>query len=333
MYTLALALLLLQSQHDPGQDDWFEIPVFAVQEVELSGGSWMAVDNWKTASDDLCVGAKTKEPFALVVSVTNFNEFYGECVDLRLRRSAGGIKAEVASHWNTDVGPPFSGTYLDLHGQVLIESRTERESLRLAFRLHAIERRFTEASPVVIEGRVELSHAAPSWLADALTPPEPLHATLADDLQVISSAWPDGTLRSRGRVDGTGRRHGRWTTWYADGTKETEAVFRHGEREGEWESFRPDGAPFESGQVKGGMRDGTWIERSRITPSTGTFAFTASGPYAGGKKQGTWVEQWENGCLKARGDYEGGSRVGFWAYWNVDGSLRGFRVEEPLPRH
>lgn len=294
-------------------DDWTPVPAFVVDELPLARGSWKREYGWTKSGEELGLQAQVLEDGALEVFVDDRGGFSGLPLSFRLRATpAGYVSVQARSSWNADVGPPFSGLTLDLHGGVRIERRAAGAGapLRLAFRLHGVEDE--SLGPVVTEGALELvppvwdgACLEPAWVEPLVDPPPHLLAELT---------WHgrDGELLARGRVDEHGRRHGAWETFYANGRVQTACEFRSGERDGLWKSFQEDGQPFEQGRLVRGVRQGEWIAFELLDGRTSV----ERGLFVDGQKEGEWVTTWSNGTVRLRGRYEHGEEVGLWtSFW------------------
>lgn len=341
---IALPVAIAPSQAEracaPGQDDWSDLPAYVVSDLDDGEGSWLATDERKWPAEKLRVERKLVEPLVLEVHVTSSTGCSAEFLQVRLACSAEGrLSAKARSTWSTHIGGVASVLHRDLHGPVLLApgSPGEREPPRLAFRVHGIENWGCGPHPVVVSGCVELSELPWPTLAPA---PLPEHATEDLDhgpLEEVTSTWPDGTIRARGRLDTDGRRHGLWTTWHPNGAKESEAHFRHGERDGPWASFLAKERPFQVGTLRNGLEEGPWTERVGDS--------VASGNYVEGRKSGEWethehgrlirretyengilsgpqTSWWPNGNKRSEGRWRNGWPEGQSLYWNEDGSLK-----------
>jgi hypothetical protein len=89
-----------------------------------------------------------------------------------------------------------------------------------------------------------------------------------------------------------GRPSGEWTSWYADGTKRSHALY---------------GGPDELCEMTFWHANG---------------ALSARGPARDGVREGEWTYWHENGVTASRGRYERALREGEWSFWSEDGALR-----------
>jgi len=84
-------------------------------------------------------------------------------------------------------------------------------------------------------------------------------------------------------------RHGRFTTFYENGSKEYEVRFKKGKEEGEYICMHDNGKE------------------------------KAKGNYAGGKETGDWIYYYDNGQVKGQGKYFAGKYNGDWTWYFEDG--------------
>ncbi len=73
---------------------------------------------------------------------------------------------------------------------------------------------------------------------------------------LLEGNYPDGTQKFRVEVDAEGKKEGKETWWYPDGTKKYEAVNADGFRSGPFQAWYANGNPWYSGEEKQGRLDG-----------------------------------------------------------------------------
>jgi len=343
----------------PERSDWIDVPAFAVEAIDLASGSWMARDGHERRGEELFVLGRVAASGTLEVLASDFDGLWG--VDLLLRVTIDGmgrVTVEASSSWHTGVGSHLGGPIVDLHGDVRIEERTAETAgpLRMGFRLAGIQaNRGQASSPVLLEGGLEVAIAepetrpvvsAPGWSPPLMLPrPEPA------DLREVSMRWPDGTRRTHGWVDTTGRRQGVWNTWYANGNPQSRSTFMGGERNGSWCSYNTRGSVYEQGLFIFGRRAGAWskygwghdrlsehghyVQGQKQGEWTEYYAdgrsVRARGVFEEGSKTGPWTAWWPNGNKQSKVSYQRGYPVGAWDFWNEDGSLKETRLQTLPP--
>ena len=109
-------------------------------------------------------------------------------------------------------------------------------------------------------------------------------------------------------------RHGVEREWYSSGQLHWEREFADGEPTGRWSSYYPDGT----------RESETWPGPDP-TPRTTTWwhsngAVSSTGPSVRGVRHGHWTSYYSDGALESEGEYVAGRREGQWAFWNQDGS-------------
>ena len=102
--------------------------------------------------------------------------------------------------------------------------------------------------------------------------------------------WWDAKPAILGRT-GRDERHGRWISWFKNGQKQVEGIYKHGIQNGQF----------------------TWWY------SNGQKAL--EGNYQAGKQSGAWIWWHRNGQKSAHGFYEGGTPTGRWSQWKNNGKL------------
>ena len=177
-----------------------------------------------------------------------------------------------------------------------------------------------------------------------------------------TETWPSGAKKAEYEValdeHGAEEKHGRFRSYYEDGTLESEGAFEHGQqsgawilyhpngakaaagnyadslRSGAWETFFPDGAPESKGGYVRGAMDGRWS----FWRADGTKDLVASGIYrlevyrskedarvyrgyfVDNRRQGTWTSAWPDRSVQLDGRFEAGVRVGPWTFRHPDGT-------------
>jgi len=95
---------------------------------------------------------------------------------------------------------------------------------------------------------------------------------LEDGLQVVSEAWPDGTLRRSGLLQG-GAMQGYWLVQHRNGQARVQGAFENGVIAGTWIMFDAKGDRLALGEVAGGRPTGDWS----VWSATGEGIWSASG--------------------------------------------------------
>jgi len=350
MPVILLLLVLHQGlvKATPSEDEWYSVPAFAVQEVQVEDEGWIMEGIRRSSGDRVRATARRVRAGTLELLVSDFDHETGFDVHLQLSYSeAGRISARARSTWYADVGKANSGPYLDLHGRVMVEMRAlgDPDPLRVSFRLHGIQVGVIDtAEPMMIQGAVEIPLSAQDRSVSVTDPVlrEAHERVPESELREVFQEWPDGSPRAHGWQDASGFRQGLWTTWYSDGKKQSVSRFMFGDREGNWLSYWRDGLQYEEGQFKQGVRTGKWVEtwryQDQITTRAGNYvrgrkdgewierwedmSFRVRGSYKEGREVGRWTGWWRNGNKRWEGEYEDGEEVGAWTYWNEDGSVR-----------
>ena len=108
-----------------------------------------------------------------------------------------------------------------------------------------------------------------------------------------------------------GKKHGKWTRYYANGNKREEGKYAEGQKEGRWTRYHKDGSravvchyenDIYTGEISAYWPDGTLKQ-------TGQFN-TYAGKWSDGKKTGPWTDYAEDGETVWRViTYKNGSRT------------------------
>jgi len=162
------------------------------------------------------------------------------------------------------------------------------------------------------------------------------------------------------RYDSQGLKHGKWKTFYEDGSIYSEGNYKHGMKHGYFKEYDIEGSLlsaakyindekqvnvaelkkldvqreyYPSGKVKiqatykDDKPEGIWREYSEEGEIEKSYIFK-NGVVIGegivtemGVKDGFWKEYYVNGQLKAEGDYKNDRRVGEWKYFHRNGKL------------
>ncbi len=69
--------------------------------------------------------------------------------------------------------------------------------------------------------------------------------------------YPSGAIQMAGKVE-EGKRQGPWASWFENGNRQSEAIFRDGEMDGAYSVFWENGQFRIQGQWKMGKEIGTW---------------------------------------------------------------------------
>ena len=137
------------------------------------------------------------------------------------------------------------------------------------------------------------------WLATPALAPE--RASDADSPEsVLAARAPDpanGPSRLQ-REYRNGKKHGRWSEFFASGRKRSALEYRDGVADGRWTAWYPDGK------------------------------LRAEGRYRAGEEDGLWTSWHPNGQRAEQGKYRGGERHGVWRGWYPSGAKRFVRLHE-----
>ena len=237
------------------EDGWLPVPVFVVQEVPVPSGSWKRNAGW--SHRELTVEHRVVDG-ALEIPLSDGDGYCGAPLTLRLEPAAKGCVSVSAS--GAEYSCVSRGQFFDLHGEVRLErpSADGSRPLRCAFLIDAIED--GHFLPLRTEGAVEVAAASGEWDIEIDSP-----AYLEPDLSPPSTAlgevwwrWSDGKPRAHGWVDGPGRRHGQWETWFASGACQSTTEFLGGERHGLWRTVDEKGSCSTEGHVEHGVQQGEW---------------------------------------------------------------------------
>jgi antitoxin component YwqK of YwqJK toxin-antitoxin module len=111
--------------------------------------------------------------------------------------------------------------------------------------------------------------------------------------------------------------HGRYISYYLNGTIESKGQFADNETTGVWEFF------FETGNLK--MRG---ILRHNSNYGLWEYFYengkkSMEGTINGKDREGEWKSYYENGQLKEAGEYKNNKRTGLWKSYYEDGALKG----------
>lgn len=310
-------------------EDWCNVPVFVVPDLEGEGESWMTTQGVRSRRKDLRLHPRITETGSWEVLVSDFIDVILELKVL----GDGEIRARACGVWHTDIGPNTMGPIIDLHGTVVLEERTAKgeRPIRLRFELAGIETGGDIGpQPTRTRGEVVLSAESVTWNATFVVSesPDGDSGAPAEELSLVTIRGPKERIKARGRVDRFGRRQGKWSTWYETGVRQSSSVFRDGIRHGSWISYLADGRIYEQGNFEDGMRSGRWVERSPYFDSMSTNI----GFYEMDRKTGEWIDFWGDGTMRARGSYENGRATGLWRRWWPNGTKQseGY-VQDGLP--
>lgn len=111
--------------------------------------------------------------------------------------------------------------------------------------------------------------------------------------------------------------HGRYISYYLNGSVESKGQFTNNETTGVWEFF------YETGNLK--MRG---ILRQNANYGLWEYFYESGqksreGHVNGRNREGEWKMYYENGQIKEIGEYKGNKRVGLWLSYFEDGVLKG----------
>jgi len=162
------------------------------------------------------------------------------------------------------------------------------------------------------------------------------------------------------RLDGAGKKHGYWKTFYDDWSVHTITYYTHGLRNGWYKEYSENGnllkitkyvndveqvveaetMPIEmryeyyaNGKIKreasfrNGKPEGAWRDFDEKGNVTKTLVYS-NGKVVGqgilgsdGKRVGEWKEYYADSTLKSKGIYEDGLKSGKWQYYYPDGGI------------
>ncbi len=125
--------------------------------------------------------------------------------------------------------------------------------------------------------------------------------------------YTDGSKRASGNYLNN-RRSGSWTFYYRNGKIEQKGRFDKGRYHGAWHWYYPNGEIWREEQYFNGREDGSFVEYG---PNGEVLT---SGSYMSGEKDGEW--SYQVGDHLEKGSYIIGLREGVWEYYYRDGSLK-----------
>jgi hypothetical protein len=112
-----------------------------------------------------------------------------------------------------------------------------------------------------------------------------------------------------------GNAEGPATTFYDDGVRRSDAMYRNGRMHGPWRQFFPDGRPRSEGEYAHGRDVGLW----RSFHDNGKLATRAEHADDGTV---AFVEYGENGAKTREGSFTDGLEHGEWTIWDKDGKVQ-----------
>lgn len=308
--------------HHEDASEWTEVQVSVVDELAIPNGSWLQADEQPLRAEHFTTKVTRNNSYT-TISVSDSNGLLGDSVWLRFAATPEGeLRAWAQGYQHSDLSG-LLGPHRDLVGAVQLAHRPagSTEPLRIAFVLTGFRESFLGLpQPLLLRGAIKVDPSELKGLP-AIQSPLPIPQAFevkSDTLVPTILKWDDGMPRAFGQVDSFGRRQGEWTTWYANGVRQSVTTFVDGLRHGEWRSFDGTGQPFLSGSLDHGIQSGLWTEE-RLDP-TGTIA---RGNYRNGQKHGTWSKSnRESDALLEQGTYDQNRQVGEWTWWWPNGQLR-----------
>jgi hypothetical protein len=136
-------------------------------------------------------------------------------------------------------------------------------------------------------------------------------ATACPQGATLKGAAPPSGSRVWCETEG-GSYEGPATSFYADGVRRSDALYRGGRMHGQWRQFFPDGRPRSQGEYDDGRDVGEWRsfhDNGKLATEAkhlddGTVAFVAYGPRGEKEREGKFVD---------------GVEHGEWTVWGTDG--------------
>ena len=119
--------------------------------------------------------------------------------------------------------------------------------------------------------------------------------------------------------------NGKWTFYYENGNKEKEGTLLDGNAHDKWIFYNENGEKTQEGLFGEGVKHGKWIayfEDGKLT----------EGVYKNGKKDGTWTSWWDYDKTRKemQGTYKTGKMVDKWYFYNNKGNLKEIRYFSPV---
>ncbi|HET6583253.1 MAG TPA: hypothetical protein VFG69_07395 [Nannocystaceae bacterium] len=154
--------------------------------------------------------------------------------------------------------------------------------------------------------------AASPWTAPARAESWWTRAQPCPGGAVLRGAAPPAGVRVWCETE-AGDAEGPATTFYDDGVRRSDAMYRNGRMHGPWRQFFPDGRPRSEGEYADGRDVGMW----RSYHDNGKLATEADH-----RTDGTvaFVEYRESGAKAREGGFTDGLEQGEWTIWGADGT-------------
>lgn len=146
-----------------------------------------------------------------------------------------------------------------------------------------------------------------------------------------------GERLGRGIIDQEGKRQGRWTDFFEDGTVKAEGNYIAGLRSGEWKFYYPSGKLMQEGEYVRNRPDGPWVSyhaNDSVWKKEEFFEGEKDGPYlefdphgnkvvegryVANEREGLWI--FRIGDVVYQGEYIQGLPHGKWKSWYAGGSI------------
>jgi antitoxin component YwqK of YwqJK toxin-antitoxin module len=148
-----------------------------------------------------------------------------------------------------------------------------------------------------------------------------LQARTLDAQVLLRKTWHDADrrlLKEVYQVKDTVRniRHGRYTSYFLNGSVESTGFYENNQPVGLWEFFYENGNLKMRGQLKNGTNAGYW---EYFFENGGK---SMEGTMNGHVREESWTYYYEGGAVKETGAYRSGKRHGLWLWYFEDGVRR-----------
>lgn len=118
----------------------------------------------------------------------------------------------------------------------------------------------------------------------------------------------EGKTLGRGIIDQEGKRQGRWTDYFEDGSVKSQGIYKAGMRNGEWKFYYPSGKLMQTGEYVRNRPDGPWVS---YHPNDSVWK---EEEFFEGEKEGLYSEYDNNGNRVVKGQYVANEREGLWIF-------------------
>jgi len=136
----------------------------------------------------------------------------------------------------------------------------------------------------------------------------------------VTFNWWEGTMRlDISEVEGKEERHGTWTSWHTDGSKQYEGEYQHDQPTGVHSWWYPSGQKLASGHFVHGKEGGRW------TWWHPNGRKSLEGDFVDGKREGRWTAWHPNGQKRESGSYAANKKTGQWGSWDETGKFLQWR--------